>query len=165
MNKIYVISDSHFGHSKMEEWALRPHGFEEKIWAGISRLPKDAILIHLGDVSMGADYDVESRLRELPFKKWLIRGNHDQHSITWYVNHGWDACADLMVLDLFGGRLLLTHEPKRRINSTYGDYTKNVHGHLHGGKSRARPDFYDENYHVEVCPEVIGYEPAKLGNV
>ena len=26
------------------------------------------------------------------------------------------------------------------------------------------PDFYDEEYHFEVCPEVIGYNPAKLGN-
>jgi calcineurin-like phosphoesterase family protein len=160
-NKIYIISDSHFGHSKMEEWSLRPADFNERIWKGIEALPADAILIHLGDVTMGADHETAHRLVKLPFKKWLVRGNHDNHSITWYVANGWDAVCDEMVLNIFGSRILLSHMPLPKREGIL----KNVHGHLHGGKSRERPDFYDEAYHVEVCPEVVGYQPVKLGNV
>ncbi len=61
---------------------------------------------------------------------------------------------------MFGNKILLSHEPKIKREGI----TKNIHGHLHGGKSRGRPDFYNDSYHVEVTPEVIGYSPAKLGN-
>lgn len=144
----------------MNEWALRPVDFNEKIWAGLDSLPEDSILIHLGDVTMSLDKEVHERLATYKFKKWLIRGNHDHHSVTWYVNNGWDSACDEMVLELFGNRILLSHAPLPKREGI----TKNIHGHLHGGKSRVRPEFYDDSYHVEVCPEVIGYQPAKLGN-
>lgn len=159
-NKIYVISDSHFEHKNMVKWALRPDGFSEKIWAGLDTLPDDAILIHLGDITMGMDKEVHERLSRYKFKKWLVRGNHDNNSITWYVRNGWDSVCDEMVLDMFGHRILLSHTPLPKREGI----SKNIHGHLHGGKSRTRPDFYDETYHFEVCPEVIGYLPAKLGS-
>lgn len=157
---IYIISDSHFGHAKMEEWSLRPPNFNEMLWKGLERLPAECILIHCGDITIGADATTHMRLQKFPFKKWLIRGNHDNHSISWYIKNGWDFVADELVIKMFGGKFLFTHmpEPKR------DDITKNFHGHLHGGKSRGFPDFYDHEYHIEVTPEVVGYNPVKLGN-
>jgi calcineurin-like phosphoesterase family protein len=160
MNKIYTISDTHFGHSKMEEWALRPHDFNEKLWNGFNQLPEDAILIHCGDVTLGADATTHIRLQQYKFKKWLILGNHDHHSISWYVKNGWDFVGSEVVLKIFGENVLFTHEPQPRREYI----TKNIHGHLHGGKSHGFPDFYDATYHIEVCPEVIGYFPAKVGS-
>ncbi len=143
----------------MIKWSLRPENFNDQIWNGLSRLPEDCILIHLGDVSMGSDALTHMRLQNLSFKKWLVRGNHDHHSISWYIKNGWDFVADEVVIDMFGGRFLFTHipQPKRE------GITKNFHGHLHGGKSRGFPDFYDEKYHIEITPEVVGYNPVKLG--
>lgn len=161
MSKIYLISDSHFSHSKMETWSLRPADFEAKIWNGLHTIPHDGILIHLGDVSMGSDWLVSKNFSTYPFKKWLVRGNHDNHSINWYVDNGWDAVCDEMVIEMFGHKILLSHEPKSKRDGI----TKNIHGHLHGGKSRGRPEFYDEEYHFEICPEVVGYLPVKLGNI
>lgn len=160
MNKIYVISDSHFGHSKMEEWSLRPSDFNEKIWKGLDSLPDDAILIHCGDITLGEDAITHIKLKQYKFKKWLILGNHDRHSITWYVNNGWDFVCTEMVLEIFGSKILFSHIPLPKREGI----TKNIHGHLHGGNSHNFPEFYDKEYHFEVCPEVIGYFPAKLGS-
>lgn len=160
MSNIFIISDSHFGHHNMVEWALRPEDFNEKIWKGLKTIPEDAVLIHCGDVTMGADKNTHDRLKEFKFKKWLIRGNHDKHSITWYLRNGWDFVGDELVLDIFGKKILFTHLPLPKREGI----SKNIHGHLHGSKSHPRPDFYDETYHFEVCPEVIGYQPAKLND-
>lgn len=159
--EIYLITDTHFGHSKMEEWSLRPSDFNEKLWKVLESIPENSILIHLGDITIGSDATVHMKLPTLPYKKWLIRGNHDNHSIAWYTDNGWDCVCDEMVIDMYGHKILLSHEPKPKREGI----TKNVHGHLHGGKSRSRPDFYDEEYNIEICPEVVGYNLVKLGNV
>jgi len=160
-NQIYVISDSHFGHENMVNWSLREKGFEEKIWKGLHALPSNTILIHLGDLTMSSDYEVSQQMITIPYKKWLIRGNHDKHSISWYINNGWDCVCDEMIIDMFGNRILLSHIPQPKREGV----TRNIHGHLHGGRSHGRPDFYDETYHFEICPEVVGYLPVKLGSI
>ena len=156
---IYIVSDTHFGHENMVKWSLRPEDYDEKLWAGFDKIPEDGILLHLGDITMGYDATTHIHLAKYKFKKWLVRGNHDKHSISWYVKNGWDFVADEIVIEMFGGRFLFTHVPQPKREGI----TKNIHGHLHGGKSRGFPDFYDESYHVEVTPEVIGYNPIKLG--
>lgn len=160
-NKIYIITDTHFGHGKMEEWSLRPKDFNEKLWAGLDALPENSILIHLGDLTIGADHKTATKMVGYRFKKWLVRGNHDHHSISWYVNNGWDSVSDEMVIDMFGHKILLSHAPLPKREGI----TKNVHGHLHGGKSHGYPDFYDKDYHFEACPEVVGYRPIQLGSM
>lgn len=156
---IYLISDTHFGHDNMVSWGLRPVDFNEKIWDLFKELPDDAILLHLGDISMGSVALTHMKLQQFRWRKWLVRGNHDNHSISWYVKNGWDFVGDELVINMFGGKFLFSHIPlpKRK------GITKNIHGHLHGGKSRGFPDFYDEDYHMEITPEAIGYKLIKLG--
>ncbi len=155
---IFIISDSHFGHEKMNEWSLRPIDFNEKIWKGLDELPDDCILIHCGDLTIGHDAMTAMKMQDYKFKKWLIRGNHDHHSISWYIKNGWDFVADEVVINMFGNQFLFSHAPLARRKGI----SKNIHGHLHGGKSHGLPEFYDPTYHFEVCPEVVGYKPVKL---
>jgi calcineurin-like phosphoesterase family protein len=155
---IYCISDSHFGHDNMVKWALRPKDFNERIWKGLQSLPDDCILIHLGDISMGSEALAHMKLQEFKFKKWLVRGNHDNRTITWYINNGWDFVADQIMIKTHGKNIILSHHPLPKVEGIH----MNIHGHLHGSKSHPRPDFYDEDYHKEITPEVIGYNPAKL---
>lgn len=157
------MSDSHFGHENMISWLLRPKDFNEKLWAMIESIPEDSILIHLGDITLGHDAMVHTKLQAISnqgfrFKKWLVRGNHDRHSIGWYVKNGWDFVADEIVIEMFGNKFLFTHIPQLKREGI----SKNIHGHLHGGKSRGFPDFYDESYHIEVTPEAVGYNLVKL---
>lgn len=155
---IYIISDTHFGHENMVNWSLRPPDFNERLWAALDKLPDEAILIHCGDISMGQDATTHIRLQKYKFKKWLVRGNHDKHSISWYVKNGWDFVADEIVINMFANNFLFTHAPMPKREGI----SKNIHGHLHGGKSRGFPDFYDKSYHVEVTPEAVGYNLVKL---
>ncbi len=142
----------------MVKWALRPEDFNEKLWKGFDAIPDESILIHCGDITMGYDATTHIKLQKYKFKKWLVRGNHDNHSISYYIKNGWDFVADEIVIEMFGSKFLFSHMPLPKREGI----TKNIHGHLHGGKSRGYPDFYDEDYHYEVTPEVIGYSPAKL---
>lgn len=155
---IYLVSDTHFGHENMVNWSLRPADFNEKIWKIFDQIPADSILIHCGDITIGADATTHIRLQSYPFKKWLVRGNHDNHSISWYVKNGWDFVADEIVIKMFGSNFLFTHEPMPKREGV----DKNVHGHLHGGQSRGFPAFYDTEYHIEVTPEAVGYNLVKL---
>jgi len=155
---IYIISDTHFGHDNIVKWGLRPVDYNEQLWSAFDTIPEDSILIHCGDITLGADAATHTKLQGYKFKKWLVRGNHDNHSISWYIKNGWDFCADEIVINMFGNNFLFSHAPlAKRVG-----ISKNIHGHLHNGLSRGRPDFYDEAYHVEVTPEVIGYKVAKL---
>lgn len=157
--KLYTISDSHWGHKNMHDWSLRPSDYEDKIYEGLKQIPEDGILIHCGDISMGGDYSFYKMFNEFKFKKWLVKGNHDNHSNTWYLRNGWDFVGEELVIKCFGKTILFTHIPQIKREGI----NMNIHGHLHGGKSRGRPDFYDETYHIEVTPEVVGYLPVKVG--
>lgn len=157
---IYVYSDTHFGHDNMVVWALRPVDFNEKIWKMLDQIPKDSLFIHCGDFSMGSDALSHMRFQQYLFKKMLVRGNHDNHSISWYLKSGWDMVVDEAVIKMFGGTFLFSHYPLPKREGI----TKNIHGHLHGSRSHPKPDFYDEDYHVEVTPEVVGYNLVKLSS-
>jgi calcineurin-like phosphoesterase family protein len=157
---IYTISDTHFGHVKLQQGGIRPYDNDEKLWKGFDSLPDDSILIHCGDLTIGHDAITHLKLSKYKFKKWLVLGNHDNHSISWYITNGWDFVAHEVLIKMFGRHILFTHMPVPKREGV----DMNIHGHLHDGKSRGFPDFYDEKYHKEVTPEVIGYVPAKLGN-
>jgi calcineurin-like phosphoesterase family protein len=129
--KYYVITDTHFGHEKMVEYCGRPSNFGMRIRNGIlSTLGNNDILIHLGDICIGQDeYFHDYLMSSVPFNSnslWLIRGNHDKKSNTWYLNHGWDFVGNGMSLHIFGERILLSHTPQ-----PIGQHTVNVHGHFH----------------------------------
>ncbi len=156
--KIYCVSDTHFGHKNMVEWALRPVDFEQKLWEAIEAIPADGILLHLGDVALGSDALTHERLQKIPCKKWLVRGNHDNHSFSWYLNNGWDFVGDQIILSIYGKSFLFSHMPQPKMDGI----EKNIHGHMHGGKSHGFPSFYDTSYHMEITPEVVGYNLVKL---
>lgn len=155
---IFVISDTHFGHKKMITWSLRPLDFEEKLWKSMDLIPEGAALIHCGDITFGEDNLVHERLKTYRFKKWLVKGNHDNHSNSWYLSNGWDFVCDEFVISIFGKNILFSHAPLPKRDGI----DINIHGHLHGGKSRGRPDYYNEDYHKEVTPEVVGYNLVRL---
>ena len=105
----WITTDTHFGHDKMLEYESRPEGFENKILKNHKRIISDnSILIHLGDIVIGDDklwHNIFFNTVK-PYKKWLIKGNHDKKSNTWYLNHGWDFVGDRIVLNMYGLEIL-----------------------------------------------------------
>lgn len=127
---IWLIADTHFGHARMMELCGRPVDFEERIHANVCRMVRgDDVLVHLGDIWLGSKeaWDTaRQRIDGWPGRKILIRGNHDKRSAQWYMQHGWDAAMDAMGLEMYGKRVLLTHEP-----APLGVFDLNIHGHCH----------------------------------
>lgn len=125
---IYLTTDTHFGHKKMEEYCFRPKGFEEKIAKSLRRLKEDDILIHLGDICIGSDEKWHAMyISTLPCKKILVKGNHDRKSNAWYLEHGWDFVCDRFDLRYRGVKVVFSHQP---IDMLY-EGELNVHGHFH----------------------------------
>lgn len=129
----WVISDTHFGHDKLWELFGRPKGFENLIFSNLWKFvqPGDT-LIHLGDVCIGDDAKWHERLGHFPFNRWLVRGNHDGKSISWYLNHGWSFVGETFTLHMGGKEILFSHVPRPDTG-----YDLNIHGHFHDSNHRS----------------------------
>ncbi|MDE2098295.1 MAG: metallophosphoesterase [Patescibacteria group bacterium] len=125
MRRIWLITDTHWNHTRLIELGHRPANFEERIRFQWQRLvaPSD-IVIHLGDVILGRKAMLPDILSELPGVKMLIRGNHDDESNGWYLSRGFAAVMDGMLM----GDVWLTHQPHAVLPV---GAVLNVHGHIH----------------------------------
>jgi len=134
----WITSDTHFGHTKLVADEYRDYGFEDDILNSIKnviRSPQD-VFIHLGDVALyEEDYWHQRLMDSIPLgvKRWLILGNHDKKTISWYLERGWDFVGESLTLSMFGVKVVFSHIPKTL--HKYEDV--NIHGHLHDGSYRA----------------------------
>lgn len=158
----WLISDTHFNHTKLEEWGGRSGDWQERLYKGLSAIPKDDILIHLGDICIGNDHEVHQKIMESsPDTTILVRGNHDKKSMSWYLEHGWKFVTDGLHLEYMGETLLLTHRP---MHPDMWRFTHNIHGHTHGNMHRAEEysEWYSKDFHIDISPELVGYKPIRL---
>lgn len=132
MNKVWVISDTHFGHKNIIgfESEHRPYATIQEHdadlvarWNAVVR-PGDTVW-HLGDVYFGRD--THEILGSLVGLKHLVLGNHDCYPIEIYQKYFKRIC---------GARehsgALLTHVPVHPNQLTR--YGRNIHGHMHSNR-------------------------------
>ena len=125
--RYWIISDTHFHHlGAMVEKCGRPVDHTERTVKNIQRLVMpDDVLIHLGDLAVSTKGKLVETLDRLKYlRMWLVKGNHDHESDTWYLTHGFAAVCQSMVFR----NVLLTHAPASVLP---GNAVINVHGHLH----------------------------------
>jgi len=108
--------------------------------------PED-LVIHCGDVTWKAK-TLASDLTVLPGRKVLVRGNHDNESLSWYMRNGFDFACDSFVFK----KVLFTHAPA---NELPGIALLNVHGHLHGNGHRL------EGYEPKPFQRLLALEKTK----
>jgi calcineurin-like phosphoesterase family protein len=174
--KYWIITDTHFGHRKMEEYCGRPANFEELIFKGLKQIQPDDVVIHLGDFCIGEDEKWHNAWNSALFanKKILVRGNHDKKSDTWYYSHGWHSVVDSFSIHYLGNFITFSHIPIKGIQN------KNIHGHFHnnlhrllegkyvveGEKERNDKDFplelYNKNIYKLLAIEDTNYKPVLL---
>ena len=174
--KISIISDTHLNHKNIKEYCNRPDNWTEQILFSIGNFDAD-LLIHLGDVSLGNDVEWHRLFTDLPMKKWLILGNHDGKSMTWYLNHGWDFVGRSVMIYLYGIRILFSHRPypfppmktvtrelrrqvafsEEMIDKPRSNFDINVHGHCHN-----RPNLELETWQKPFILENQDYKPVDL---
>jgi len=116
MHNIFLISDTHFYHSNIVKYCNRPFCHETlmiKNWNNIVK--ENDIVIHLGDFALGYDkINFNSKkecykhlLDNLNGQKYLVRGNHDRETKSFYKQIGFIEVYDYFILN----DALLLHYP------------------------------------------------------
>lgn len=148
---VYVIPDTHLGHENIKKYCNRPDNFFDLIernWNSMIQ-PNDTV-IHLGDISFKEN--LIEQLANWNGKKILVRGNHDKLPYDFYLNCGFTAVVEEMVMDIKNVIILFSHRPH------FGhDYDINIHGHQHNLA------VYDEKrLYLPLSIEHMGYKPLAL---
>lgn len=159
--KIWLTTDTHFGHDKLVEYAGRPEGFSVLIYKNLkAALHPSHMLIHLGDIGIGKDAEYHAAFIEtLPSRKVLVRGNHDRKSNAWYLDHGWDFVCERFTDTYFGKRILFSHMPVK----DDGFYDVNIHGHFHNSDFRVAQELAVKNDKQKLLAlEYTDLKPVRL---
>lgn len=165
--KVYVISDTHFGHRKIIEYEkeARPYAtileHDLDLVARWNQTVRSGDTVwHLGDVYFGRD--AHRILGALNGYKRLVMGNHDK-------NH--EEVLRQYFDKIYGvaeyGKCILSHVPIHPYQLEKR-YVKNIHGHMHS-KRVLLPDtgeglVYDDRY-VCVSVEHTALKPVLLQQV
>ena len=167
MGKIFLTSDTHFGHDREFLWG--PRGFtssqehDEAIiqnWNEV--VSPDDIVYHCGDLMLGDNtYGIEC-VKRLNGHIKLIRGNHDTDAkIKMYKE------AELFEAIQFAYRIrfkkyeyLMTHYPTLVWNGEDPKPVWNIHGHDHD-----KSIFHETGHNYDVCMEAHNCYPVSLEQI
>jgi len=162
--KIWLTTDTHFGHVNMIDFCGRPKDFDVKIFRGLRNIPMNDMLIHLGDVCMGNDAMHHAKwIQSLPVqKRILVMGNHDRKSPHWYMEHGWSLACESFILKEGTRKFLLSHKPQASLQGC----DMNIHGHFHNTDFRRNDSEcggIPTDKHRLLALEYVNYQPVSFG--
>jgi calcineurin-like phosphoesterase family protein len=156
MNRIFVISDTHFGHAKILDLQANGRPFEtieehdaELVRRWNATVRSSDTVWHLGDVLFGRP--AFATLGLLKGVKKLVMGNHDRYPCASYLEHFSQVVG---AAELRG--CILTHIPVHPNQLTR--YKANIHGHMHSAKM-------DDARYINVSAEHTGLAPVLLDSV
>lgn len=138
-DKIFFVSDNHYGHSNIIGFCKRPFENVEEMDKKLienwnNKVPKDGIVFHLGDFAWGG-YNVWKNFREqLNGDIILIKGNHDIKNLTPQAVGLFKDVTQQMRIEIEGRKIWLNHFPLLCYSGTYRDLQGleyNLFGHTH----------------------------------
>lgn len=155
-NRVFVISDTHFGHKNILNFEAESRPFAtieehdgELVRRWNSVVKKNDTVWHLGDVLFGEhSFDTLKRLNGV---KHLVMGNHDHYPIARYVEHFNKILGAVKLQDC-----ILSHVPVH--TSQLRRFKANIHGHLHSKT-------LDDPRYINVCAEHWNLTPVLLDTV
>lgn len=159
----YITTDTHYYHKKLVVSGKRPENYEHiitKNW--IDKVTNRDTVIHLGDVCFAKQSQAHDLfIRPMPGFKILVKGNHDNNSDQWYLNHGWTSVVDrLNWFHMKNGKpvhIAFTHIPIE----DDGSFDLNIHGHFHEDTHRSEEPEMKRIYcdkHRLIALETMGYD-------
>jgi calcineurin-like phosphoesterase family protein len=170
--KIFFVSDTHFGHSNIIKFCDRPFKDAEEMdyklienWN--KKVPQDGLVFHLGDFAWGGHEYWKKIRSQLNGEIILIKGNHDQKNMSstaeqeLFKHVTWQ-----MLIEIEGRKVLLNHFPFLCYAGVYREPSKLVfqaYGHVHSGEAKKGQDLprlihtYPMQYDVGV--DNNNYEP------
>lgn len=159
--KTYLIADLHFGDEDIIKYENRPFNNAIEMnnqlvdnWNNI--VSKEDRVFIVGDYSK-MDFEKTKQItRQLNGKKYLVIGNHDEFSLSEYLDMGFLNAYDYPIL--IDGFFLLSHEPLYvNENMPY----VNIYGHIHGNPNY---NTFSSCGHC-VSVEKIEYKPIDLEEI
>jgi len=157
IEEVYLISDTHFNHSKIGIYCNRPENWQELIienWNNI--ISDDDIILHLGDFSFGNIDMVKSITEKLNGKIYMIRGNHDRRGKKWFRRVGIEVIPSFEV-QIKNFKYKFTHKPNLELPKKH----YNIHGHWHE-KCPFLHETKNNSFGVNVSVEMIDYTPVQF---
>lgn len=156
-SKVYVISDTHFGHKRIMEFEPVYRNYKTveehdkdliQRWNAVVR-SRDSVW-HLGDVFFGKDGHLA--LAACNGNKKLVLGNHDHYPIAVYQRY----FSKIVAGTGYKGALL-THIPVHESQLAFR-WPMNIHGHMHSKR-------LEDKRYVCVSAEHTGLAPVLLSTV
>jgi len=167
LNKIWVISDTHFNHTNIIKYCNRPfkdanHMNESLIANWNAKVSPDDDVIHCGDFCFGNPLPIINRLNG---RITLVKGNHDQSFLKMMkYNQDPNLTDKVRVLDTFGivsneKKVLFIHYPIWQDRYSHNHvYDLLLYGHVHNGHEDLPGPVNTKN----ICVEKMNYEPQEL---
>lgn len=155
--KIFVISDTHFGHEAIIRYCNRPFtSVEEMDQTMIKRwnetVSNSDIVIHLGDFALYGKDRIKEIVKQLNGKKILIMGNHDNYSEQFYRDVGFHTVSRFPII--YDNFYMMSHAPLQLTETTC---YFNCYGHVHNDNK-----FVDNATSRCYSVERTGYRPVLL---
>lgn len=159
MKNIYFISDTHLEHTNIIKYTGRPFKNIDEMEKCIvhnwnKTVDEGSIVYHLGDFTRNSSL-VKTLVDKLNGKIFLIKGNHDTKSTSFYNSCGLTVLPNLTKLEEY--KLILSHKPLDDKMIPLG-YT-NIHVRIH---NKELDDTFDKSKHINVSVEQINYTPINL---
>ena len=169
--KIFVISDTHFGHANIIRYCDRPFATVDEMNRSLienwnSVVSNNDIVIHVGDFAFLKQEALADIRTKLNGKIWLIRGNHDKSTKS-MLSCGIDFVANSMIFaDPISNKIcLFQHYPiepetaRENVLMEIGcDFI--VHGHAHNN-TPLKDGINSRN----VSCENLNYTPKELHTI
>ena len=167
MPSVFVVSDTHFGHSGVCRF-LRDDGTKLRPWDDPDEMDDEMVrrwndtvrpgdkVYHLGDVVINRK--ALNTLRRLNGDKVLIKGNHDIFKLEDYTQHFRDIRAYHVM-----NNVIFSHIPVHA--GSKGRFKANVHGHLHSNKVMTPDGKSVDPWYFCACVEQTDFRPILLEKI
>jgi calcineurin-like phosphoesterase family protein len=164
---IYIISDSHYNHWKINRYTNRKFkSLDEmnntmlKRWNNIVR--KKDIIIDLGDCvfTKGSSKKIKEFYNKLNGRHILVKGNHDRKSYSYYLADCVDFVCERFSWYFNGKKILFIHNPHK---VKYGDLKR--HDYIISGHTHNKGETFIRKRNctfINVSCERLKYKPIKL---
>jgi calcineurin-like phosphoesterase family protein len=154
--KIFLISDTHFCHKNIIEYADRPflsvEEMNEKIIENWNKaVKKNYKVIIAGDFALCGKEKMKELVERLNGYKILILGNHDR-SYNSMKSFPFDEVIKYPIL--IQEKYIISHHPLENVPTGF----VNIHGHIHNR------EMHSLNY-FNISVEQIGYTPIELKEI
>lgn len=161
--QFFITSDTHFDHEKLLMFG-RPDNFGELIVQNWNKVVgKHDFVLHLGDLSLCGKERTQYYTKRLNGTKFLIWGNHDSGSVTWYKDCGFTVVEPIFkrFSDKYDNytNYLFTHEPVLDMQKGWF----NIHGHMHGNMHRGTVP--NGEFYYDAGVDANNFTPVKLYDI